>query len=97
ASDKKSSSIDAYNVPILPGRRCAFRRSAFLGFAFLGLAVMTQSYTLYRHDVVFLQEHYARSLTGLRRVAPSPVDMLPAAKSEVSSSAPVCETFCVRL
>ena len=38
----------------LPRRDRFFRR-----FVFLGLIVMTQSYTLFRHDDVFLQEHYA--------------------------------------
>jgi hypothetical protein len=35
-----------------------FRRSSLLrGFAFLGLAVITHSYSLYRHDDRFHVEH----------------------------------------
>ena len=53
ASDNRSSSTDACSSISFPGRARAFRR-----FAFFLLAVMTQSYARYRHDVVFLQEHF---------------------------------------
>ena len=53
ARNNRSSSTEVYSSIHLPGRARAFRR-----FAFFLLAVMTQSYARYRHDVVFLQEHF---------------------------------------
>jgi hypothetical protein len=59
AKNTRSSSTNACSSITSPARDRALRR-----FAFLGLAVMTQSYIRYRHDDMFLQEHWARVFLG---------------------------------
>jgi hypothetical protein len=67
ASNNRSSSTDARSSRTFPGRARAFRR-----FVFLVLAVMTQSYTPHRHDVMFLQEHFPYFPTWVTRGAVGP-------------------------
>jgi hypothetical protein len=53
-----------------PTRAVRCLSPAALRFVFLDLVVMTQSYTPFRHDDGFLQEHYARKSFSPHRANP---------------------------
>jgi hypothetical protein len=55
-----------------PTRAVRCLSPAVLRFVFLDLVVMTQSYTPFRHDDGFLQEHYARKSFSLTAPIPKP-------------------------